>query len=89
MVTAIKVEEWACALFELPDAVRQKVKSQMAEKTWQMVEQSMSYGIPSPEKTEGSMEHIMRVAADLIKEGKIIKPSDPERLMLAGENAAV
>ncbi len=87
MVAAVKVEDWACALSELPDEVRQKVKSQMAEKTWQMVEQSMSYGVPSPEKKEGAMELIMQAAADLIKEGKIVKPSDPERLLLAGENA--
>jgi len=87
MVAAVKVEEWACALFDLPDAVRQKVKGQMAEKTWQMVEQSMSYGTPSPGKTEEAMENIMRAAAGLIKEGKIAWPADPEKLLLAAENA--
>lgn len=86
MVAAVKVEEWACALFDLPDAVRQKVKGQMAEKTWQMVEQSMSYGTPSAGKTEEAMERIMQVAAGLIKEGKIAWPSADERLMLSTEN---
>jgi len=87
MVAAVKVEEWACALFDLPDAVRQKVKGQMAEKTWLMVEQSMSYGTPSPGKTEEAMENIMLAAAGLIKEGKIAWPPDPERLLLAAGNA--
>lgn len=87
MVAAVKVEEWACALFDLPDAVRQKVKGQMAEKTWQMVEQSMSYGTPSPGKTEEALENIIQIAAGLIKDGKITWPSDPGKLLLATENA--
>lgn len=74
MVSAIKMEEWASALFELPEAVRQKIKGQMAEKTWQMIEQSMSYGTPSSEKTEEAVERIMLKTAELIKEGRIEDP---------------
>ncbi|OGR81792.1 MAG: hypothetical protein A2X32_09935 [Elusimicrobia bacterium GWC2_64_44] len=87
LVTSIKAEEWASALFDLPSDVKEKIKGQMAEKTWQMVEQSMSYGAPSPEKTEEALERIMRVMAELIQEGKILKPSDTRKFMLSSEQA--
>ena len=89
MVTAVKVEEWSSALFELPEAVRQKVKGQMAEKTWQMIEQSMSYGTPSPEKMEEAVERIMAIAAGMIKEGRIANPLDGARLITSEQSAAV
>ena len=49
LLGAVKVEEWATAMPDLPEAVVSKIKGQMAEKTWQMVEQSMRYGAPSKE----------------------------------------
>ncbi len=87
MVSAVKIDEWAQALFELPEAVRQKIKAQMAEKTWQMIEQSMSYGAPSAEKMEAAVERIMEKAAELIREGRIANPLDGAKL-IAGENGA-
>ncbi len=89
IMAAVKVDEWACALFDLPDTVRQKVKSQMAEKTWQMVEQSMSYGTPSQEKTEEALERIMQVVMVLVKEGKVARPADSEKLLVAGGNVTI
>lgn len=86
MVGTVKVEEWAAALFELPEPVKQKIKGQMAEKTWAMIEQSMSYGIPSDEKMEEAMELIISKALELIKEGRIGNPSGGGRL-LAREDA--
>ncbi len=88
MVSAVKIEEWSSALFELPEAVRQKIRSQMAEKTWQMIEQSMSYGTPSAEKTEGAMERIMRKMAELIKEGRIKNPLAGARMITNDQSAA-
>jgi len=88
VLSAVKVEEWATALFELPDAVRQKIKGQMAEKTWQMVEQSMRYGTPSQEKMEEAVERIMVTAAALIKEGRIANPLAAAAPMIAGETPA-
>jgi len=88
MVSAVKTEEWAAALFELPEAVRQKLKSQMADKTWQMIEQSMSYGTPSAEKMEEAVERIMEKAAGMIKEGRIANPLEGERLITNEQPAA-
>ena len=87
MVSAIKVEEWSSALFELSDTVRQKIKGQMAERTWLMIEQSMSYGTPSAGKTEEAIERIMAKAAEMIKEGRIANPLDGLR-MITGEQPA-
>ena len=88
LLSAVKVEEWATALFELTDAVKQKVKGQMADKTWQMVEQSMRYGTPSEEKTEEAVERIMASAAALIKEGKIADPLAAASPMVANDKPA-
>jgi hypothetical protein len=74
LLSAVKVGEWATALFGLPEAVKTKLKNQMADKTWQMVEQSMKYGTPSMEKTEEAVEHIMEAAAAMMKEGRIVNP---------------
>lgn len=88
MVGAIKVEEWSSALLELPDPVRQKLKMQMAEKTWQMIEQSMSYGTPSAEKMEEAVERIMATAAEMIKEGRIANPLAEPRMLTSDQPAA-
>ncbi len=85
MVSAVKVEEWAAAMFELPEPVRQKIKEQMAEKTWAMIEQSLSYGTPSAEKMEEAMELIMSKAMELVKEGRIANPTGGGR-MIASED---
>lgn len=87
MAGAVKIEEWAPALFELPETVRQKLKEQMAEKTWKMIEQSMSYGTPSAEKMEEAVELIMARAAELIKAGKIADPLAGARLISGGQTA--
>ena len=88
MVSAVKVEEWALALYELPEALRGKLKAQMAEKTWAMIEQSMSYGTPSAEKMEEAMEIIMSKAVEMIKDGRIANPLDGARLITSEEAAA-
>lgn len=87
MVSAVKVEEWAAALFELPEDLRRKVKAQMAEKTWQMIEQSMSYGTPSAEKTEEAVGRVMEVALGLIREGRIARPVNTQQALITGGQA--
>jgi flagellar motor switch protein FliG len=88
LVSAVKTDDWGPALLELPEAVRDKVRAQMAEKTWQMIEQSMSYGTPSAEKTEAAVEGIIAKAAELIKEGRIADPLAGARLITNEQSAA-
>lgn len=89
LVSAVKVEEWGPALSELPEAVRDRIKTQMAEKTWLMIEQSMSYAAPSAERTEAALEGIMAKAALMIKEGRIANPAEGARLIVSDQAAAV
>lgn len=87
VVGAVKADEWTHAMLELPEAVRQKIKILMAEKTWQMIEQSMSYGTPSAERMEEAVESIMTKVSGLIKEGRIANPLDGAR-MISNEGPA-
>ena len=84
---ALKAEEWATALFELPAEVRTKLKAQMADRTWQVIEQSMSYGNPSREKIEEALGRVMAAASAFIKEGKILNPSEAPRPLIEGGQA--
>ncbi|MGD9643753.1 MAG: FliG C-terminal domain-containing protein [Elusimicrobiales bacterium] len=84
---ALKAEEWATALFELSDSVKEKLRAQMADKTWAMIEQSMSYGSPSREKAEEALERVMAAAAAFIKEGKIANPADSRQPLLESGQA--
>jgi len=72
--TSVKIEDWAYAVWELPEEFKERLKAQMAEKTWQMLEQTMKYGAPSEIKTDAAMEKVMEAAAKLIEEGRIANP---------------
>ena len=58
----------------------------MADKTWQMIEQSMSYGSPSSERIDQSMEKIIEIAFNLIEEGLISNPLENENKMITDES---
>ncbi|OGR41175.1 MAG: hypothetical protein A2X35_07210 [Elusimicrobia bacterium GWA2_61_42] len=88
VISAVKVEEWAAALFELPAEFREKLKAQLAEKTWQMIEQSMTYGSPTPEKMEEAVEGILALVAEQIRTGRISNPLAGARLIGGGARAA-
>ncbi|MDO8806605.1 MAG: FliG C-terminal domain-containing protein [Elusimicrobiota bacterium] len=88
LVGAVKIEEWAIAMLDLPGALRQKIKGQMAENTWKMIEQSISYGAPTAEKMEEAVELILAKVAELIKEGRIADPLNGARLIASDQPAA-
>ncbi|MFH1619426.1 MAG: FliG C-terminal domain-containing protein [bacterium] len=74
LVSSIKLEDLSSAVWEMPEALKEKIRGQMAEKSWQMVEQSMKYGAPSAAKTEKAQEDLVETAGRLIKEGRITDP---------------
>lgn len=86
---AVKVEEWATALGGMPEAVKQRLQATMAEKTWQMVEQSMRYGTPSPEKMDEAVERIMALTEGMVKEGKVPNPLEPAGTLIAANSEVV
>ncbi len=85
---AVKVEEWGTAMGGLPAAVKQKLQGQMAEKTWQMVEQSMKYGTPAQEKMDEAVEHLMALIKTMVKEGKVANPLEPATPLIADKSPA-
>lgn len=76
LAAAVKPDDWACALWDLPPEFKDKLRNQFAEKAWQILEQTMKYGSPSKEKTDQAIETIVGAALALIKEGKVSSPSE-------------
>ena len=51
LASAVKLDDWAYALWDLSPEFKEKLRGQLADKTWQILEQTMKYGAPSREKT--------------------------------------
>lgn len=74
LISSCKIEAIASAMWEFPPPVQDRIKKQMAEKTWQMVEQTMKYGAPSRDTAEKAAEELVATALRLIQEGRISNP---------------
>lgn len=74
IASSVKIEEWAIALWGLPPLMKQKLKAQLTEKAWAMLEQTMKYGSPSDDKIDGAVEGIVASALRLINEGRVVNP---------------
>jgi len=74
LVTNFKIETLATALWALPQSLKDILKEEMAEKTWKMVEQTMTYGAPSRESSEDAVEELLKTALRLMKEDRISNP---------------
>lgn len=74
LASSMKLDDWSWAVWGMPDDLKEKVKSQMAEKSWQMIEQSMKYGTPPAGKIEKAVEDLVTTAARLVGEGRISNP---------------
>lgn len=74
VLSNFKIESMASAVWEFPQELRDAIKKQMADKAWQMVEQTMKYGAPSREISEKAVEELIEAAMKLIKEGRISNP---------------
>lgn len=79
-----KIETLAAAIWDLPQALRDRIRGQMAEKTWQMVEQTMKYGAPSKSATEKAVEELLGSVVKLIKDGRIPNPLENGQAMISG-----
>lgn len=78
-----KVETLSAAIWDFPQALKDKIRGQMAEKTWQMVEQTMKYGAPSRSGSEKAVEELLGSVLKLIKEGRIANPLDGGQAMIS------
>ncbi|HBB67928.1 MAG: hypothetical protein A2X28_03190 [Elusimicrobia bacterium GWA2_56_46] len=82
LVSAVKTEDWSAVLSRMDEDFKGRLKSQMAEKTWQIVEQTFKYSVPSEEKSEKAIEEIVNAALTLIKEGRIASPLSAAQALL-------
>jgi hypothetical protein len=89
LISDFKIEVLAAALWDLPQLLKDAIKKQMAEKTWQMVEQTMKYGAPSKTSSENAVEELVDSALKLIKQGRIANPLERDSTLLPGPEAAV
>jgi hypothetical protein len=84
VISNFKIETLASAIWEFPQALKDAIRKQMADKTWQMVEQTMKYGAPSRESSEKAAEELVESALKLMREGRIANPLDNAVVMLNG-----
>ncbi|MFA7008860.1 MAG: FliG C-terminal domain-containing protein [Elusimicrobiales bacterium] len=87
VISSFKIESLASAIWEFPQELKDAIRRQMAEKTWQMVEQTMKYGAPSRESSEKAVEELVGTALSLMKEGRVANPLESEVVMLSGPAA--
>ena len=74
---AIAVDKWSCVVCRMPDAARERLKSHMAARAWQMLEQTLKYGMPPEGKIDAAVEELLAAVWKLINEGRIQKPVIP------------
>lgn len=84
LISAVKIEDWAAAAWEMDEELKGRIKAQMADKTWQMLEQTMQFGRPPREKTDQAMTAAVEAALSLIQQGRISAPP-PLPVMIARE----
>ncbi|MEW5900935.1 MAG: FliG C-terminal domain-containing protein [Elusimicrobiota bacterium] len=85
LVSAMGTEDLAAAAWEMPDQLKEKFRSQMAERAWEMVLQTMKYGSPSPEKTDAALEKLVVETEKLVKDGVIVSPLQNKPKMIAAD----
>lgn len=71
---ALTVDKWASVARRIPDAARERLKSNLAERTWKILEQTMKYEEPPEEKIDAAIEELLSASWKLIGEGRIKKP---------------
>lgn len=87
LVSAVSVEQWTLAVWELPESARPKLKAQLTNRSWQMVEQTMKFGRPSEDKINKAVEKVIASVWNLIAESKISNPNAADLSSAGGGQA--
>lgn len=74
LATSVKTESWAAVLPSLNKEFAGKLRAQLAERAWQMIEQTAKYGAVSSDKLDAAMEAVVSTALKLIEEGRMANP---------------
>lgn len=75
LIGTIAVDQLATAMWRVPETVRPRIKAQMTERSWMMVEQTMKYGKPSDAKIDKAVEEIISSVWKLIAAARIKNPN--------------
>lgn len=74
LVGVVPIDKWAVVVCRMPPAVKERLKSNMAERAWAILEQTIKYGTPPEGKIDAAVEELVAAAWKLINEGRIKKP---------------
>ena len=77
------------ALWDFDSAFKAKLKAQLTDKTWMMLEQTMKYGVPSQDKIERAVEAVVSSALKLIKDGRVVNPLQAKPAAAPGAQPAL
>lgn len=84
LVSALPLSQWAEVFPGLAEALRLRLKSQMAERAVQMIEQTMKYAVADKARTDEALEGLMKTVWTLVKDGRISRPAVASGALTAG-----
>ena len=87
LISALTLTEWSDIIPALSGDFKDRIKAQLPERSWQIIEQNLKFGAPSAEKMDAGIEKMVSAAEKLIKEGRITRPPAVSNL-LASEPGA-
>ncbi|MBI4052162.1 MAG: hypothetical protein HY400_06625, partial [Elusimicrobia bacterium] len=75
LVSSIGSEDWAAALWELPEEFKERVRGLLTEGAWKIVEQRMNVGRPPEARIDKAQQKILEIVHALVEEGKMNPPT--------------
>ncbi len=83
----VPVETWGAAAWRMSDGAKEKLKTALGERAWLIIQQTMSYGAPAEDKTEGASVQVLAALSKLIAEGRVKRPGRKNYPTLTGPAA--
>lgn len=75
LIGTVSVEQLGLTMWRIPEKGRPRIKAQMIERSWMMIEQTMKYGRPAEEKIDKAVENMIGSVWTLIKAARIKNPN--------------
>lgn len=81
LISVFSLAEWSDVIPALTADLKNKIKAQLPERSWEIIEQNLKFGVSSAEKRDAALEKLVASAEKLIKEGRITRPPVPGRMI--------
>ncbi|MBI4801420.1 MAG: hypothetical protein HY796_02740 [Elusimicrobia bacterium] len=88
LVSAFTPTEWSEIIPALSGDFKGKIKAQLPERSWQIIEQNIKFSALSAEKRDAGLEKLIASAENLIKEGRISRPPAPSKMLGSEQKSA-